>query len=182
MRKSRHMFQNKIATLITTQSSGASYLNRTELQNGCLALGHSNTFILSTLAGCCTAQTGKVNKKKLKENLSPAIDAYIHRVDKAPCGDTYIHLYKGQPSDDYQFKHAKLTKFLKSKKSCEELKRESPDLYEYFENVWNVRNSHMVTALYPHTYSFSCVATSLAASILAAFREKSQMHLTQVSR
>ena len=47
----RHMFQNKVATLVTTRSSGSSYLNRVELQNGCLALGHSNTFIPSTLAG-----------------------------------------------------------------------------------------------------------------------------------
>lgn len=49
----RHLFKNKVATLITTRSSGSSYLNRVELQNGCLSLGHSGTFIPSTLAGSC---------------------------------------------------------------------------------------------------------------------------------
>lgn len=47
----RHLLKNKVATLVTTQNNGSSYLNRVELQNGCLSQGHSNTFILSTLAG-----------------------------------------------------------------------------------------------------------------------------------
>lgn len=99
----RHIEQKKIATLITTRSSGSSFLNRVELQNGCLA--HSNTYIPSTLAGSCMDPSmGKVNEKKLKENLSLAIDAYIHRVDNCPCGETFIHLYKEPPSDDYQLK------------------------------------------------------------------------------
>ena len=153
----RHMFQNKIATLITTRSSGASYLNRVELQNGCLALAHSNTFIPSTLGGSCMdPQTGKVSENKLKENLSLAIDAYICRVNKAPCGDTYIHLYKGPPSDEYQSKRAKLTKFLKSKTGREELRNESPDIYEYFKNVWNVRNNHMVKGLPKYIFFLLC--------------------------
>ena len=46
-----HINQAKIATLLTTRCSGSSYLNKVELQNGCLSLGHSNTFIPSTLAG-----------------------------------------------------------------------------------------------------------------------------------
>ena len=37
------------ATLVTSRSSGSSYLNRVELQNGCLSLAHTNLFILSTL-------------------------------------------------------------------------------------------------------------------------------------
>lgn len=37
----------------TTQSSGSSFLNRVELQNGCLSRGHSNLFIPSTLNGSC---------------------------------------------------------------------------------------------------------------------------------
>ena len=68
--------------------------------------------------------TGKVNEEKLKENPDIAIDAYIHRVDKAPCGDTSIHLYKGPLSEEHQRKRAKLPKFFKSKKSREELKCE----------------------------------------------------------
>ena len=41
----RHIDEKKMATLVTTRSSGSSYLNRVELQNGCLARGHSNTYI-----------------------------------------------------------------------------------------------------------------------------------------
>ena len=33
----RHIDQKKIATLITTRSSGSNYLNHVELQNSCLA-------------------------------------------------------------------------------------------------------------------------------------------------
>ena len=40
-----HVRQRKVATLVTARSSGSSYLNRVELQNGCLSLGHANTFI-----------------------------------------------------------------------------------------------------------------------------------------
>ena len=48
-----HLNKGKVATLITTRSSGSSYLNRVELQNGCLSRGHSGTFIPSTMAGSC---------------------------------------------------------------------------------------------------------------------------------
>ena len=36
----RHLKLGKLVTLVSTRPSGASYLNRVELQNGCLALGH----------------------------------------------------------------------------------------------------------------------------------------------
>ena len=152
----RHMFQNKVATLVTTRSSGSSYLNRVELQNGCLALGHSNTFIPTLAGSCMDATTGKVNDEKLKQNLSLAIDAYIKRVDNSPCGDTLIHLYKGQSSEDYQLKCAKLARFLKSKKSREELKCEDSDVYDYFESIWEVRNSHMVIGLPSYIFLLLC--------------------------
>ena len=74
-----HFRMEKIATLVTSRSSGSSYLNRVELQNGCLSLGHSNTFIPSTLGGSCIDKlTGKINEAKLCENLDLAIDAYIN--------------------------------------------------------------------------------------------------------
>lgn len=152
-----HILHKKVATLVTTRSSGSSYLNRVELQNGCLARGHSNTFIPSTLAGSCMdATTGKVDNEKLKQNLSLAIDAYIHRVDKSPCGNTCINLYKGPLSEEYQLKRAKLTRYLKSKKGQEEIKSESPDLYEYFEMVWNVRNCHMAPGLPSYIFYLLC--------------------------
>ena len=48
-----HLRKEKIATLVTAHCSRSSYLNRVELQNGCLSLGLANTFIPSTLAGSC---------------------------------------------------------------------------------------------------------------------------------
>lgn len=72
-----------------------SYLNRVELQNGCPTLGHSNTFIPSTLSGPnINEETGQIYEAKLRENLSLAITAYISRVNGSPCGDTNIKLYK----------------------------------------------------------------------------------------
>ena len=44
----RHVLKPTKITLVTTRCSGDSYLNRVELQNGCLSKGHSNTFIPST--------------------------------------------------------------------------------------------------------------------------------------
>ena len=55
--------------------SGYSYFNRVELQNGCLSLGHSNTFIHSTLSG--PQDTGQIDEDRLRQNLSLAIMAYI---------------------------------------------------------------------------------------------------------
>ena len=40
-----HLKEGKLVTMLSSRSSGASHLNRVELQNGCLALGHSNLFI-----------------------------------------------------------------------------------------------------------------------------------------
>jgi len=97
---------------------------------------------------------GKVNDQKVKKNLSLAIDAYIHRVDNCPCGKTSIHLFKGTP-DAYQLKRAKLPAFLKSK-SREELKLEDLELYDYFESVWAVRNSYMVTGLPSYIFKLLC--------------------------
>ena len=92
--------RGRVATLVTTCSSGSSYLNRVELQNGCLSLGHANTFIPSTLAGNSTdPDAGAVNEDVLKESLNLAIAAYINRVNGCPCGDTTIQLYRGANPD-----------------------------------------------------------------------------------
>ena len=99
------MREKKVVTLVTSGSSGSSYLNRVELQNGCLSLGHSNTFIPSTLAeSCINDETGKIDESKLRENLTLAISAYVSRVDRCPCGDTTIKLFEG--SREQQYHHA----------------------------------------------------------------------------
>ena len=87
----RHVQKERLATMVTTCSSSSSYLNRVELQNRCLSLGHANTFIPSTLSGSCVdLNTGTVNLSILKENLNQAITAYISRVIGCPCGDPVI--------------------------------------------------------------------------------------------
>ena len=40
-----HIVKATQVTLVTARNSGSSYLNRVELQNGCLALAHANLFI-----------------------------------------------------------------------------------------------------------------------------------------
>ena len=150
-----HINHGKVATLITSRCSGSSYLNRVELQNGCLSLGHSNTFIPSTLGGSCIdPNTGKVDQTKLKENLNLAITVYMSRVDGCPCGETYIKLVKGSNSDAIQEVNKSLLVYLKgSKKSKDSLSAEMPALYKHFDEVWSIRNRHMVRGL-PQSYIF----------------------------
>ena len=147
-----HNQHQKVATLVTTRSSGSSYLNRVELQNGCLSLGHSNTFIPSTMGGnCMDPETGKIDEG----NLALAISAYLSGVDGCPCGETQIKLFKVSNSEQYQTMNSHLLVYLKgSKKSKETLKVEHPNLYQHFEDVWSVRNRHMVTGLPQAAYIF----------------------------
>ena len=117
----RYIVNQRLATLVTTRSSGSSYLNRVELQNGCLSLGHSNTFIPSTLAGFCTNQdTGAVDEELLQKNLNLAIAAYINRVDGCPCGDTSIHLYRGADTSEHLKLRDQLLTFLKGTRAAKE--------------------------------------------------------------
>lgn len=48
-----HIATPTAVTLVSARNGGASYLNRVELQNGCLSLAHANVFIPSTLGGSC---------------------------------------------------------------------------------------------------------------------------------
>lgn len=70
----RHVQRPTKVTLITSRNSGASYLNRVELQNGCLALAHANLSIPSNLQGSCfDPKTGKVDPERLKRNMEPGV-------------------------------------------------------------------------------------------------------------
>ena len=90
----RHIRSKKLVTIVTTRSSGSSYLNHVEL----LALGHANT---STLGGSCmNPNTGQIDEEKLKTNMNSAIEAYISRVSGCPCGNTTIQFYRGFDSSD----------------------------------------------------------------------------------
>ena len=46
-----HLNTGKLCTIVTSRFSGESCLNRVELQNGCLAHGHPNLYISSTIHG-----------------------------------------------------------------------------------------------------------------------------------
>ena len=151
----RHLENGNLVTLLSSRSSGLSYLNRVELQNGCLAQGHSNIFIPSTLNGACfNEETGKIDEDKLRANMESAMDVYIARVSGSPCGDTLIHLYKGADSSEFQCMRKDMQIFLKgSKKKKSQLKQEKPAIFSYFQRIWNVRQRHMVTGL-PSQYLF----------------------------
>ena len=149
----RHLMKRTKAIMVTTRSSGSSYKNRVELQNGCLALGHANLFIPSTLNGSCMV-SGEVNDDLLCKNLDAAIDVYISRVDQAPCARTVIHLMKGANSDDVQKEREIVMKFLKGKaEEKQKVKLAHPELYQNVELVWQLRTRHMVKKL-PHQYVF----------------------------
>ena len=55
----------------TARFAGGSYLNKVEQQNGCLALGHSNLYIPSTINGSNFVD-GELDNEKLHQNLETA--------------------------------------------------------------------------------------------------------------
>ena len=71
----RHLEQRNHVTILTSRASGSSYLTRVELQNGCLALGHSNLFLPSTLGG--NEKSGQMDMDKVRKNLDLAASVYI---------------------------------------------------------------------------------------------------------
>ena len=150
-----HHSHGNLVTLVLSRSSGSSYLNRVELQNGCLMLAHSNLFIPSTLNGSCISpDTGRIDDQLLKENLELATEVYINRCDGCPCGKTVIHLYNGANSENLQVMRPALQVFLKgTAQKKQNLKKEKPELYSFFECVWSVRCNYMVTGL-PENYQF----------------------------
>ena len=98
----RHLEHGKLATLVNSRSSGSSFLNRAKLQNGFLALGHTNP---TTLNGSAfSPEMGVIDKERLKANLELATDLYIERVNGSPCGETVISLDKGAESSLLQRK------------------------------------------------------------------------------
>lgn len=150
----RHLTSGSECVLVTTRHSGGSYLNKVELLNGCLAKGHSHLFIPSTIGGAVNSN------EQLDKNLNLAIDYYIKRVNGAPCGNGTITLLKGSSSEFA--KHASgrrqnLLTFLRgNKRDKEDLKQREPTMYAYFEEVWDVRNRHLVQDL-PSQYVFMLI-------------------------
>ena len=153
----RHLTMSKACTMVTTRHSGGSYLNKVELLNGCISVGHSNVFIPSTLHGPCYTAEGSIDEEKVKLNQDTATDVYIDRVSGATFNGKEIHFTKGASDAQAIYNQSRrdhLLVFLKgSKKQTAVLKKEQSTLYNYFEEVWTVRNSHMAKGL-PSQYVF----------------------------
>ena len=111
-----HLKNTRLVTLVTARSSGSSYINRVELQNGCLTCGHANLFIPSTLSGSCI-ESGHINERTLKTNLQQAIDVYLSHVNYCPCGDTVIQLFTGADANDLMKYRTHLKNLLKGSKN-----------------------------------------------------------------
>ena len=153
----RHLSMSKACTIVTTRHSGGSYLNKVELLNGCISVGHSNVFIPSTLNGPCYTDEGSIDDEKVKLNQDIATDVYIDRVSGSTFNGKEIYFTKGASDAQAIYNQSRrdhLLVFLKgSKKQKAVLKKEQSTLYTYFEEVWKVRNSHMVKGL-PCQYVF----------------------------
>ena len=91
--------QEKVATLVSTRNSGASYMNKVELQDGHLTRAHSNIFIPPTFHGSSLQKGGKIDKEVLHKNLEMAIDVNIQRCNGYPRGSTTIYLIKAHQAE-----------------------------------------------------------------------------------
>ena len=150
----RHISRPTKVTLVTTRASGDSFLNRVELQNGCLGRGHSNLFIPSTLRGEPYDEEGQFSETKHQENLEAALVQYIERVDGTSCMGTNISLYRGASDHTYLERRNRLLRFLRgTEKERKELKEQHPRDHDYFEKVWKVRQNHLDHSL-PCKYIF----------------------------
>ena len=148
----RHIQRETKATIVTTRCSGDSFLNRTELQNGCTSRGHSNLFIPSTMNGPSVDDKGEFSEQKFKENMRTAVKQYIERVNGTPCMKTELKLYPGVEDHEKKQRRSDLLIYLRgTKKAKQSLKDRHPILFKYFEDVWTVRNAHMDKSL-PEKY------------------------------
>ena len=83
-----------------------------------------------------------------------AIDVYVNHVNHCPCGDTVIQLFKGADAKEFIKYREPIKIFLKgSKKKKMLLSQEHPDLYRFFNDVWELCNQYMIKG-YPCQYVF----------------------------
>lgn len=145
-----HLNMRKVCTMVTSRYSGGSYLNQVELLNGCLAVGHSNVFIPSTILGSNRNIAG-IDNEKLQANLDATADVYINTVSGTTCAGNPIVLVKGainKVSRRYLERRDHLLTYLQgSAKKQLAFQEEFPEEYAYFSKVWTVRNNHMVKNL-----------------------------------
>ena len=151
-----HFKMAKVCTFVTSRFSGGSYLSHIELLNGCLAVGHSNVFIPSTILGS-NRNTDGIDNEKLQANLDAASDVYINTMTGTKYAGNPIVLVKGarnEVSKRYLERRDHLLTFLQgSAKKQSAFEKEFPDEYAYFSKVWNICNNHIIKNL-PENYLF----------------------------
>ena len=146
----RHLNLPTKITLVTTRSSGDSFLNRAELQNGGLSRGHANLFIPSTLYGKPYDEEGQFDEAKHHANMEAALNQY----NTYACMGTTIKLYRGSTGHDFLDRRSHRLAFLQGRgREKEKLKRENAQEYKYFEIVWKVWQDHLDRNL-PSIYTF----------------------------
>ena len=83
-----------------------------------------------------------------------ALKQYVTKVAQTPCMKTTIKLFPAKEKHINTERRDKLVKFLSGgKKVKEELKKQDPETYAYFDMIWKVRNSNMDNTL-PSNYVF----------------------------
>ena len=156
-----HLTEGRELTLVTTRNSGASCYNLVELQNGVVGRAHANLFIPSTLCGSPETETGRVSQERLEENMEAALQVYLGRVNDIPFGSSVIKLYRDatdKRATELKEQRQNLLVYLRGSKSAKAaLKKKEPNQYHYFEQVWNLRNQHIVPNL-PINYVFALKA------------------------
>ena len=153
----RHLQQGTLCTVVTSRFSDGSYLNKVELQNGCLALGHHSVFIPSTIHGSNLDSDGKLHMERLKQNLESAMDVYINTVSGSLCFGTEILLVKGAVGEENRIYNERCTNFrtflLGPKKKLEVLRRSHPEDFKYFSKIWEAHGYWVAIKL--HFYDFA---------------------------
>ena len=84
----------QLSAMLTTKIAGGSYLNKVELQNGRLALGHSNIYTTPTTYGT-NFTNRKLEEAKLHQNIKVSIRVYTSQINGVSCGSKPIHLTRG---------------------------------------------------------------------------------------
>ena len=121
----RHFQKPTFVTLVRACNSGASFLNRVELQNRCLSLAHSNLFIPSNLNwSCFDPATGNLNKEWLRANMNLATDKLYQKSEWCSLRWNTDTSLQGADSSQLQELRKHLLTFLKgSKKQKAQLKQ-----------------------------------------------------------
>ena len=142
-----HLIEEKELTLVTTRNSGASCFNFVELQNGIVGRAHANLFIPSTLCGSAETQSGRISQERFQENMEAALQVYLDRVNEIPFGSSVIKMYRGatdQRAAQMKQERTDLLVFPRGTKSAKKELKEKPNHYHHFEEIWSIRERHMV--------------------------------------